>query len=274
MSLSTAGADEGGTIEDSPDRRKPFAVAGDWHGDLGWAIMAIRSADREGVKTMIHVGDFGLDWPGAKRGRFEARLNKCLLNFGITLILSGGNHDNWETIDKLPVAADGLATFRSNIKVLPRGGRTAISGLVIGALGGAFSVDYGHRTAGKDWWSNEEPTTEDAKRLVAGGPVDVLITHDAPLGIPLKSDFDLTPELIDRAEATRVLLRNVVDSLAPPHVFCGHWHQRRTQKLSHMDGRTSRVDVLNKENSREGNAVLVWPGQPPLRIEPLYIRGT
>jgi hypothetical protein len=190
----------------------------------------------------------------------------------MTLIVSGGNHDNWETLESLRVESDGLATFRSNIRVLPRGGRTQIDGLVVGALGGAFSVDYQHRTEGKDWWKNEEPTPEDAQMLIAAGPVDVLLTHDAPAGFPLTSEFDLPPEISSRADQTRVLLRNVVDSLAPAHLFCGHWHQRRIHELEHPDGRISRIDVLNKEHSREGNGVLVWPGEAPLRIEPLYIR--
>lgn len=214
-----------------------------------------------------------MDWPGAKRGRYEARLNKYLLDFGMTLIVSGGNHDNWETLEKLRVEADGLGTYRSNIRVLPRGGRTQIHGLVVAALGGAFSVDYEHRTEGKDWWRNEEPTAEEAQNLIEGGPVDILITHDAPAGVPLTGDFELSPEIRTLAEQTRFLLREVVDSLAPPHVFCGHWHQRRTHELAHSDGRISRVDVLDKEYSREGNAVLVWPGNAPLRIEPLMIRG-
>jgi predicted phosphodiesterase len=98
---------------------RPLGIFGDWHGNTGWAITAIRSAAREGVNTMIHVGDFGLDWPGAKRGRFEAKLNTYLAEAEITLIVSGGNHDNWETLEKLPVHDDGLATFRSNIRVLP-----------------------------------------------------------------------------------------------------------------------------------------------------------
>ncbi|MFE4229968.1 metallophosphoesterase [Arthrobacter sp. NPDC056886] len=261
-------------IESSRNAGAPFVVAGDWHGDQGWAIAAIQSAARAGAGTILHVGDFGLDWPGAKRGRYEAKLNKYLLDLGLTLIVSGGNHDNWDTLEELPVEADGMATFRSNIRVLPRGGRTKVEALVVGALGGAFSVDYQHRREGKDWWRHEEPTPEDAQKLIAGGPVDVLITHDAPAGVPLKGDFELTPEIRSRAEQTRVLLREVVDTLAPSHVFCGHWHQRRIHELAHPDGRNTRIDVLNKENSREGNAVLVWPSEAPLRIEPLSIRGS
>lgn len=251
----------------------PLVVVGDWHGDQGWALQTIRSAAREGARLIIHVGDFGFDWPGAKRNRYEERLNRALIEYGVILIISPGNHDNHDTIEKLPVDTDGLATFRSNIRVLPKGGRTQVEGLRIGGLGGAFSVDKAWRQSGKDWWANEEPTSRDAERLVAGGPVDILITHDAPAGVPLKSAFDLPDELGRHAERTRLLLRDVVDALAPPHVFCGHWHQRVEHRITHPDGRVTRADVLNMENSREGNGVLVWPGTPPLRIEPLFIRG-
>ncbi|MGJ3191234.1 metallophosphoesterase [Paenarthrobacter sp. FR1] len=252
---------------------RPIAIFGDWHGNSGWALTSVRSAARAGVRTALHVGDFGLDWPGAKRGRYESKLNKYLADLGIMLVVSGGNHDNWDTLGKMVVEADGLATLRSNIRVLPRGGRTVVEGLVVGGLGGAFSVDFRHRTEGKDWWPDEEPTLEEAERLVAGGPVDLLITHDAPAGVPLVSDFKLSSELAERAGRTRMLLRQVVDTLGVPHVFCGHWHQRRIYELARPDGGVTRVDVLDMENSRLGNGVLVWPCEPPFRIEPLEIRG-
>lgn len=252
----------------------PIAVFDDWHGAAGWALTAIRSAARQGVRTAIHVGDFGFDWPGVKRGRYEAKLNRYLVDLGITLVVSGGNHDNWDTLEKLHVDDDGLATVRSNIRVLPRGGRTLIEGLAVGGLGGAFSVDFEHRTEGKDWWLNEEPTREEAEALIADGPLDILVTHDAPAGVPLKGDFQLSTDLIEKANNTRDLLREVVDALAVPHLFCGHWHQRCIHELSHSNGSVTRVDVLDMENSRHGNGVLVWPGPVPLRIDPLEIRNT
>lgn len=30
-------------------------------------------------------------------------------------------------------------------------------------------MDKAWRTEGKDWWPNEEPTVEEAERLIAGG---------------------------------------------------------------------------------------------------------
>lgn len=186
------------------------------------------------------------------------------------LAVSPGNHENFDTILKLPVMPDGLAPWRSNIFILPRGGRTVIDGLTIGGLGGAYSIDQQWRTEGRDYWADEEPTPEEAEKLIAGGPVDVLLTHDAPAGVPVVGIFELAPEAEARANETRVLLRDVVETLHPPLVFCGHWHQRRVHQLPHASGATTTVHVLADENSRAGNAVLLWPDT--LKVEPLIIR--
>ena len=77
-----------------------------------------------------------------------------------------------------------------------------------------------------------------------------------------------------RLSEQRVGFATLVESMIVPHLFCGHWHQRRIHELNHPNGTTTRVDVLNMEHSRFGNGVLVLPGRSPLRIEPLEIRGT
>ncbi|MHA7156288.1 metallophosphoesterase [Arthrobacter sp. TMN-50] len=250
---------------------RPIAIYGDWHGHQGWALGSIDAAANAGVKTLIHVGDFGLDFPGRNRGRYERKLNLVLAEREMTLVLSVGNHDNHDTVAKLKVEDDGLAAFRSNIRVLPRGGRTVIEGLTLGGLGGAYSIDQKYRTEGKDWWANEEPTQQEADRLVAGGPVDILITHDVPASVPMAGDLILPASVIAEAERSRLLLDELVRRLRPPHLFAGHWHQRRIHELRHEDGSVTRVDVLANELANNGNGVLVWPGPPPLRIEPLRI---
>lgn len=250
-----------------------LAVFGDWHGDLGWSIDAVKAAAREGARTAVSVGDVGLDWPGPKRNRWEQRMNALLVELGVTLVVSPGNHDCLARIDLEEVQSDGLIAWRSNIKVLPKGGRTIIEGLRVAGLGGALSVDKQWRVEGKDWWRDEEPTIEQAERLIAGGDLDILITHDVPMGVPVRGSFDLPADLVEEANHTRILLREVVDRTAVPHLFSGHWHQRLTFELPNPGGRSTRVDVLDMEGSREGNAVLVWPGATPLRIEPLMIRG-
>lgn len=253
----------------------PLAVVGDVHGDVGWLRTLVMSCARESVRTILQVGDMGLDWPGRNRARMEARVGRLLADAGITMLTCGGNHDNWDTLSSLPVQPDGLATWRPHIRFLPRGGRTVVEGLVVGGLGGAFSVDGPPlRTAGKDWWPTEEPTEAEARKLIAGGPVDILLAHDVPAAVPMKGDMDLPSDVVAKANRTRDLLQMVVDELKPPHLFAGHWHTRVIHELNHPDGRRTRVDVLAQEYRPWGNAVLVTPGPMPLTIEPLHVRGT
>jgi Icc-related predicted phosphoesterase len=246
---------------------------GDWHGDIQWARLAINSAKRERVSTILHVGDWGLDWPGPKRGLQDTRLSKALVANDQVLVLSPGNHDYLENISKLPVDDDGLITWRSNFKILPKGGRTVIAGLTEGGLGGAYSVDQEWRTKGRNWWSDEEPTVEQAERLIADGPVDILITHDAPMGVNITSQFDLPDNVREKADWTRLLLAEVVRKLQPSNLICGHHHQRLSGDITHSGGNATRVDVLGKEHDRDGNGVILRPGSSGIQLEPLHIRG-
>lgn len=254
--------------------KAPFAVVGDVHGDIQWLRDVVVSCARENVWTILQVGDLGLDWPGRNRARMEARLERLLADEGMTMVTCGGNHDNWDTLSALVTEPDGLATWRPHIRFLPRGGRTEIAGLTVGALGGACSIDGPpFRTEGKDWWANEEPTLEEANHLIAGGPVNVLLAHDVPAAVPMKSDMDLPINLLAKANRTRELLQTVVDELKPRYLFAGHWHQRVTHELLHATGERTRVEVLAHEYHRWGNAVLVQPGPLLLAIEPLHIKG-
>lgn len=187
-------------------------------------------------------------------------------------VYCGGPGFLCNTILKLEPGQDGLARWRSKIWILPRDGRTAIEGLTIGGLGGAFSIDSDLRTEGKDWWPQEEPTQEEAQRLVEGGPVEVLVTHDAPLSVPLKGDLKLPAGFIERAKQTRTLLDDVVAKLKPAHLIAGHWHQRRIHEIAHPGGEVTRIDILANEMHNLGNAILVHPSeQRPLEVEPLKV---
>jgi hypothetical protein len=252
----------------------PLAVVGDVHGDIQWLRDVVLSCARENVRTILQVGDLGLDWPGRNRARMETRLERLLAEEGMTMVTCGGNHDNWDTLSSLTVQPDGLATWRPHIRFLPRGGRATIEGLTVGGLGGAFSVDGPPlRTEGKDWWANEELTLEEAKSLIAGGPVAILLTHDVPAGVPMKSEMDLPMDVLARANRTRDLIQMAVDELKPPNLFAGHWHARVTHELQYPGGERTRVDVLAHEYHRWGNAVLVRRGPVSLTIEPLQVKG-
>lgn len=251
----------------------PFAVAGDLHGDTGWSRRLVRSAAAAGVKTLFQVGDLGVCFPGRDKYRFDRRLDGYLGAAGMKMIWVVGNHDSHEDLAAMPVEDDGLVHVRENILMLPRGGRIDYAGLTVGGLGGAFSVDYRHRTPGKDWWpGDEEVQPEDVEKLAAGGPVDVLLTHDVPSVVEMVGDMVISAEDEARANASRILLTQALEKVDPSHIFCGHWHVRKIQAVPTPSGET-RVDVLNMNGSRWGNAVLVHPGTPPLKIEPLEVKG-
>lgn len=250
---------------------KPIVVAGDWHGDTQWMRKVVDRAAASGADLILHVGDLAVLWPGRDKGKFERRIQQRLELRDLQLVFIDGNHDNHHDLRALPLDEDGLAPVRPRVRYLPRGARFTHSGLVIAGLGGAHSIDQKWRTTGKDWWPDEDVTDEDVLRLMAGGPADVLLTHDVPYGVDVKSEFDLPPQDLEAAARTRLRLRRAVDGLRPAHVFSGHWHQRVIQNMLHLDGSTTRVDVLNMQGSGGGNAVLMWPGAPPLRIEPLMV---
>lgn len=263
-------------MEEKESGGTPFVIAGDWHGDTSWARAVVKTAAAAGVKRIFHVGDLAVLWPGAKKGRFDQRLNTMLEERGMDLVFIDGNHDNHTELRTLPIGDDRLARVRSHILYLPRGERIEYVGLTIGGLGGAFSVDCEWRAPGKDWWPRiEEVEPQDVDKLVAGGSVDILLTHDVPANFAgLTNELrNLSEEVQALSRVSRALLQDAVDALKPPHVFCGHWHQRRIGGISHENGSITRVDVLHCDGSRPGNAVLVWPGTPPLRVEPLIIQG-
>lgn len=98
------------------------------------------------------------------------------------------------------------------------------------------------------------------------------MAHEVPAAVQLVSKWDLPAADIARAQTSRNLLQQAVKSLQPANVFSGHWHQRVTDVILHPDGTETRVDVLDMNGSRDGNAVLIWPDDP-LRIEPQIVGG-
>ena len=252
-----------------------FAVAGDWHGDLSIARAVVRTLKSEDVHLLLHVGDLAVRWPGPKKGRFDKRLGQLLDDADIEFLFIDGNHDNHKELRELKPLPDGTRRLSDRMSYLPRGTVIERHGVRIGGLGGAYSVDRRWRTEGKDVWADlEEPTPEEAERLIASARVDVLLTHDAPATFQGLEGFTLPPDIASAAERTRVLLERTVEVLKPDLLFCGHWHQRRSQELLWGDGTLTAAHVLAHEGSWGGNTVLVqWAEGGTSEVMPLRIQS-
>jgi len=240
-------------------------LAGDIHGDLPFLARVADRAVDEGCSTILQLGDLGALWPGSDA--FLPAIDELLVESGIDrLVFVDGNHEGFVTrvlfrgVDG-GTAAGGLAAarrrseetvegFRSlseRVQWIPRGTRWEWNGVRLGAIGGAFSVDWRRRTPGENWWPDHENVADaDVERLGAG-PLDVLVTHDVPLGVPMDaiSTFPLSPSDESNCALTRERLREAVEATQPSLVLHGHWHWKYGADLDwpDSDGRARRTRV-------------------------------
>jgi hypothetical protein len=238
------------------------AIAGDWHGNRAWVQRAIPLLAREakGISTLLHVGDLGI-WREPKGKGFLQTVDYWCQRAGIDRVLvTPGNHENWDLLDAAFAREPGHAVQLSKVvTVLPRAFRFTLAGRSFLSFGGAASLDYADRTAGQDFWQAEMPTENDVATAIAGGPVDVLLTHEAvnggapavdrmiafnPLGWPA--------DAVAYSARSRARVTQVWDELRPSLLAHGHMHVK--DEIGLPDGR--RVYSMGMDGDDGNLAVL------------------
>jgi hypothetical protein len=195
--------------------------AGDTHGRVSAFESIDLDARERGASVVIQVGDFGVhfvdncpvaDWFRNREG-------------GPTWITCGGNHDNWPVWRTMPE----VQLFGGTVRELAPGCFFAERGTVLNLggekhlfFGGAESTDKHHRREGRDWWSEETPNYSEFTRFMdalEGEKPSVVITHDAPLSIPIwkyNRDDSPTPRNLEN------IFRN--SAHLPARWYFGHHH--------------------------------------------------
>lgn len=228
-----------------------ITLAGDWHGQGEWARTTARAAAEAGTAGILQLGDFGI-WPGQVE-RYLDELDRSMVQFDQRVGFVDGNHEGFEDLEAFPIdPKTGLRHLRERVVHIPRGTRWQWAGMTWLGLGGATSVDKPSRRPGISWWAQEEITLTDASRAVADGPVDVMVTHDCPAGVTipdLHGRWDQN-ELV-RAQRHRELLRQVVDTVRPTHLWHGHFHTRYQRELDLGGGLSTLVTGLDRDGSGE-----------------------
>jgi Icc-related predicted phosphoesterase len=219
-------------ITDRDDVRRVL-IAGDTHLNTAWLNRLVDAAAENDCTVIVQVGDFGY-FPEHRDGLryLTAVEHSCAIN-GVELWFIDGNHDDHTSLanldhNHLPVAVSDHVTY------LPRGTRRRLGGAVFGFVGGAFSIDWRDRVAGRDWWPNEMTEASDVARLGLD-PLDVLITHEAPAGVNLLSSWKLPAEDQVRADGVRSLIAQAVTTTTPRLVVHGHWHHGYDTELAWID---------------------------------------
>lgn len=229
-------------------------VLGDTHRVVPAVERGLDLAAAAGIRVVLSVGDFGID-----AGRFTKRVDLMLAERDQYLLVTPGNHEDYERLEAAPRDAAGMPVLGQRLRALPRGYRWDMGGRAFGSLGGATSV---HTWMGA--WHPEHIRHEDVARLLGSPrnrtgeadisrttlpPLDVLITHEVPERVPVVSGLSGIPRPSrDEAARGRRLLRRAVEVARPRAVLSGPWHQRVAHVETWPDGSTTRFEVLPHEH--------------------------
>lgn len=234
-----------------------LALLGDTHGNTVWTRKALAHLAKQGVDTVVQVGDFGYRFESG----FVGEVNRTAERLEMVVHFVDGNHDDHDYLSRLPRTAQGVGVVADRIGHLPRGTRWTWNGLRFLALGGAASVDRSLRGPG-EWWPQELTSDDDVARAIDGGACDILVAHDAPAGVELPPSALGPPgawpgEDILLAGRNRARLREVVEAVKADRVICGHYHVRHDADLLREDGAITQVSVLTRDRQPFEDASLV-----------------
>lgn len=228
---------------------------GDTHGDMQHVLTMARTMSARGVEHLVVLGDFGFLWPGHNWGIDLDKLSRRLNTTRQTLAFVDGNHEDFDLLYKFPIGEDGLRWIRPNIVHIPRGYRTVLEGgVTLAALGGANSVDIGHRVPGRSVWPEESITEVDLAAL-GHDPADVLIGHDAPLNLPtLDAWLDATepgwpPAGLAYSAEGRAMFHRGFSQVQPRLYLGGHYHHHIDELVTYTTGDAefqTRVVILDQ----------------------------
>lgn len=158
-----------------------IGLIGDLEGNRDWAVSQLRALGRRGdIQVACQLGDlrFGM---GPHHEEYLAAIESVCAEFELRLLCISGNHENWAMLDNLWEETPGQPlTLSDHVSMLPRGYRWELGGRSFVALGSAPSVNRELLTEGVNWWPTEVLTDEHVDATIAGGPAEIMLTHDSP----------------------------------------------------------------------------------------------
>jgi predicted phosphodiesterase len=177
-------------------------IIGDVHGNMDKYTKLLK-----GAKTSVQVGDFGYGFIP----------NHIIPEYDPNHRFIRGNHDNPQVVRLEPAW-------------IPDG---TIEGDTM-YIGGAWSIDWGWRTPGLNWWFDEECSENEFDLFIekyADTKPRVMITHDCPTSIAIKmveSGFGMGSKTY--YTRTGEALQKMYEIHEPEFHFFGHWHRTTVMK--------------------------------------------
>lgn len=211
-------------------------LVGDAHGNGAWMRHVIRDvAPPAQVDAIVQLGDFGW-FPNTAWGPpYIAEVASAAKRAAIPLHFIDGNHEDFddlffmkEVLEEVEdMTPEGFIRLRQFLNYIPRGTRWEWDAATFLALGGAYSIDRDARIEGESWWPSENISDEDFERC-GTDPVDVMLTHEAPMGALEVGTFP-DPYMKSHArasEANQIKIRYVMEACRPRLLVHAHHHRR------------------------------------------------
>jgi lariat debranching enzyme len=244
-----------------------FAAAGDIHGDHASLVGRLDDIIQQlqtPLEFVLQVGDFEpvrdesdlrlMTGPESRRqlGSFHRVLSGELV-YPAEVIFIGGNHEPYGWLEEIP---EGARIFEG-ITYLGRAGVVERAGLRIAGLTGIHSPLRYELPVPPDWTSKKtllkEPTyfrRPHVERLLSGGTIDILMTHDWPAG-----HFGPFGNPQSRA---------LLHTLRPRLHLAGHMHRHTRKSVLHEDGSHTEVVAMNHVGKGKGDLIVfrAWHEKP------------
>lgn len=240
------------------------ALAGDWHAQTGHAIAALNALSGASIRTILHLGDFGIFDLGPHG--YMGRVHDTLIQNDQTIFVTLGNHENYRLTGRFRLNEDGTSSYSDfpRIRILSRGQHWRWHDTTFTSLGGANSIDRYHRIPGKSWFREEQISNSDVNTAIAHGHADILLTHDVPGIVPfygtpeqdsLRVQMDWGYDEALYIRGSREQLTRAALGIRPEQIFHGHHHTHRTMYVTHQD--YSFTSTCLHREGRPGNILLL-----------------
>ena len=210
-------------------------VTGDCHGNFRrfQSEYFPEQANMTKDDTVIITGDFGGVWFGDSR---DDETLDWLERLPFTLAFVCGNHENYDALERYPVAewhGGKVHRVRPHVLHLMRGQVFELESYRFFTMGGAKSHDTNHRINHISWWRQELPSDEEYSEALQNlerynWQVDYIITHCAPTSIALMGSRH------NEADRLTDFLQEVRERAKYYYWLFGHYHDNKAVDEKHI----------------------------------------
>jgi 3-oxoacid CoA-transferase subunit A len=214
-------------------------ITGDTHGMFDCVFEFAEDNYTTTDDVMVILGDAGINFDGEPK---DTRLKQYLSGLPLTLFCIHGNHEKrpeniagYEEVERFGGVVSVEPQF-PNLLFAKDGEIYEFDGKRCLVIGGAYSIDKHYRTAGVDWWDDEQPDEFVKARVetrleTEKWRVDMVFSHTCPYKFMPREAFlpGIDQQTVDNS--TEKWLGTIEERLTYSAWYCGHFH------IDKFDGR-------------------------------------